>query len=133
MYVYATRMPRMQVYLPADLYDWVKQNRIPASELLQEAVRAQPPAVPSVVLVECWQGHAGRDANQNRFLKSCDIAETGPEPLARRGSALAVKPGGTVLISGPDDLQALKAHASNVSIGRIRVTTLPHERAAEEE
>ena len=35
-----------------------------------------PPIVPSIVLVECLQGHAGRDATANRFLKSCDIAET---------------------------------------------------------
>jgi hypothetical protein len=27
-----------------------------------------PPKVPAVVLVECLQGHAGRDANENRFL-----------------------------------------------------------------
>jgi len=34
-------MPRMQVYLPADLYDLVKERRLPASELLQEAVRTE--------------------------------------------------------------------------------------------
>ena len=32
---------RMQVYLPADLYEIVKQRGLPASELLQEAVRAE--------------------------------------------------------------------------------------------
>lgn len=31
----------MQVYLPADLYELVKQRRLPASELLQEAVRSE--------------------------------------------------------------------------------------------
>ena len=31
----------MQVYLPDDLYDQVKKRRLPASELLQEAVRAE--------------------------------------------------------------------------------------------
>ena len=31
----------MQVYLPAELYDIVKERRLPASELLQEAVRAE--------------------------------------------------------------------------------------------
>ena len=35
------RMPRMQVYLPDDLYQQVKARRLPASELLQEAVRAE--------------------------------------------------------------------------------------------
>ena len=34
-------MPRMQVYLPDDLYQQVKERRLPASELLQEAVRAE--------------------------------------------------------------------------------------------
>ncbi|HXI54678.1 MAG TPA: hypothetical protein VNO55_01365 [Polyangia bacterium] len=31
----------MQVYLPDDLYDLVKKRALPASELLQEAVRAE--------------------------------------------------------------------------------------------
>jgi hypothetical protein len=34
-------MPRMQVYLPDDLYKLVKKGRLPASELLQGAVRAE--------------------------------------------------------------------------------------------
>ena len=34
-------MPRMQVYLPTDLYEIVKERRLPASELLQEAVRTE--------------------------------------------------------------------------------------------
>lgn len=34
-------MPRMQVYLPAELYDVVKTRRLPASELLQRAVQAE--------------------------------------------------------------------------------------------
>ncbi|MCY4272919.1 MAG: hypothetical protein OXF00_09775 [bacterium] len=34
-------MPRMQVYLPDDLYAEVKQQGLPASELLQDAVREQ--------------------------------------------------------------------------------------------
>ena len=34
-------MPRMQVYLPDELYDAVKERRLPASELLQDAVRAE--------------------------------------------------------------------------------------------
>ena len=34
-------MPRLQVYLPDDLYELVKARRLPASELLQAAVRAE--------------------------------------------------------------------------------------------
>ncbi len=35
------RMPRMQVYLPDDLYEKLKARGLPASELLQKAVRAE--------------------------------------------------------------------------------------------
>ena len=34
-------MPRMQVYLPDELYRAVTERHLPASELLQEAVRAE--------------------------------------------------------------------------------------------
>jgi post-segregation antitoxin (ccd killing protein) len=34
-------MPRLQVYLPEDLYREVKERQLPASELLQGAVRAE--------------------------------------------------------------------------------------------
>ena len=34
-------MPRMQVYLPDDLYKQIKARGLPASELLQEAVAAE--------------------------------------------------------------------------------------------
>ena len=34
-------MPRMQVYLPEELYRAVKDRHLPASELLQEAIRAE--------------------------------------------------------------------------------------------
>jgi hypothetical protein len=94
-----------------------------------------PPKVPSVVLVECLQGHAGRDANEDRFLKTCDIAQAIPESLARRaaflrrlarrGSAVdalvvaMAEPAGTVLTSDPKDLEALAIHAQDVLIERI--------------
>lgn len=35
------RMPRMQVYLPDELYKAVKECHLPASELLREAVEAE--------------------------------------------------------------------------------------------
>jgi len=102
------------------------------------ALRGQglwPPKVPSVVLDECLQGHAGRDANENRFLKTCEIAQAIPESvarraavlrrLARRGSAVdalvvaVAEPGGTVLTSDPGDLEALAIHAEDVVVARI--------------
>ena len=94
-----------------------------------------PPLVPSVVLIECLEGHAGRDAVGNRFLKTCDIAEAVPESLARRAALLRrharrgsavdalvvalAEPDGTVLTSDPHDLQALASHAERVNIVRI--------------
>lgn len=35
------RMPRVQVYLPDELYEQLKRRGLPASELLQLAVRAE--------------------------------------------------------------------------------------------
>ena len=94
-----------------------------------------PPLVPSIVLVEWLQGHAGRDAAENKFLKTCEIVEEIGEPLARRaayllrharlGSAVdalvvaIAEPDGTVLTSDPDDLEALASHARRVRIERI--------------
>jgi hypothetical protein len=91
--------------------------------------------IPAVVLAECLQGHAGRDANENRLLKTCDVEEAVPEALARRaallrrlacrGSAIDAlvvafaEPDGTVLTSDPDDLEALAAHANGVIIERV--------------
>jgi hypothetical protein len=94
-----------------------------------------PPMVPSVVLVECLQGHAARDAIANRFLKTCDVVEEVPEAVARRaahlrrlartGSAVdalvvaLAEPGGTAITSDPRDLEALAAHATRVRVERI--------------
>jgi len=94
-----------------------------------------PPVVPSVVLVECLQGHAGRDAAENRLLKTCDVLENVGEALARRAAFLrrrarrgsvvdalvvaVAEPGGTVLTTDPDDLEALATHAHRVRIERL--------------
>ncbi len=91
-----------------------------------------PPLVPSVVLVECLQGHAGRDTATNQFLKTCDVVQEIPESLARRAAQLRrlakkgsavdalvvaiAEPEGTALTSDPHDLEALAAHAIGVSI-----------------
>lgn len=88
-----------------------------------------------MVLAECLRGHAWRDANENRFLKTCDIAEAVPESLARRAALLRrlarrgsavdalvvafAEAGGPVLASETNDLEALAAHAADVLIERI--------------
>jgi predicted nucleic acid-binding protein len=94
-----------------------------------------PPVVPSVVVAECLQGHAGRDALANRFLKTCDVVEGIPEPLARRAAALRrqarrgsavdalvvafAEPGGIALTSDRDDLEALAQHATRVGVEKV--------------
>jgi hypothetical protein len=94
-----------------------------------------PPVVPTVVLVECLTGDGSRDAAQHRFLRTCDIAETVPVPLARRAAWLRAKahkgsavdalvtamaePGGTVLTGDLQDLRALAACASEVTVEQI--------------
>jgi hypothetical protein len=85
-----------------------------------------------MVVVESTDGTPRTDANVNRLLKSCDVDTSVPEAtarhagrlraLARRGSpvdALVVaisEPGSTVLTSDRDDLEALAAHAVDVTI-----------------
>lgn len=89
-----------------------------------------PPLVPSVVLVESLRGQAGRDANTNRFLKTCLVAETIAESLARRaawlrararrGSAVdaivvaLAEPDGVVLTQDLADLRNLAARSAGV-------------------
>jgi hypothetical protein len=94
-----------------------------------------PPKVPSVVLVECLQGHPGKDALTNALLKTCDIVEVIPTALARRAAQLRklagqgsavdalvialAEPDGTVLTSDHKDLSALAQFARNVGVERI--------------
>jgi hypothetical protein len=108
-----------------------------AAALIQ-ALRAEglwPPVVPSMVLVECLTGEGSRDAAQHRFLRTCDVTEAVPVPLARRaawlrararsGSAVdalvtaTAEPGGTVLTGDLADMRALAAHATDVAIEPI--------------
>jgi hypothetical protein len=94
-----------------------------------------PPAVPSVVLIECLTGEGSGDAAHNRFLRTCDVTDSVPVPLARRAAWLRAKaragsavdalvtavaePGGTVLTGDLADLGALARHASDVTIEAI--------------
>jgi hypothetical protein len=91
-----------------------------------------PPAVPSVVVVESVTGDPGRDANTNRFLKTCDLITEVPEStarcaarlrfLAKTGSAVdalvvaTAEPGGQVLTGDPGDLRAVAAPAECVRV-----------------
>lgn len=91
-----------------------------------------PPIVPTMVLVESLQGDPARDANANHLLKTCIIqAEVTPviarraaelRRRARTGSAVdalvvaLAEPGGTVLTEDKADIEALAAHAQQVSV-----------------
>lgn len=107
-----------------------------ASALLTALRREElwPPLVPAPVLVECLTGHAGRDANVNRLLRTCSVVERVSEVLvrraaalrfaARRGSAIdalvvaSAEPAGIVLTSDVGDLRALSAHSHGVIVER---------------
>ena len=94
-----------------------------------------PPTVPTVVLVESLVGRPDRDANANRFLKTCDVAEILVEPRARRAAGLraaarrgssvdaiviaTAEPAGTVLTSDVADLTALAARSDGVRVERV--------------
>ena len=94
-----------------------------------------PPIVPTMVLVESLHGDAARDANANRFLKTCILQPEVTPPVARRAAELRrrartgsavdalvvalAEPGGTVLTGDKADIQALAAHARGVSVELI--------------
>lgn len=94
-----------------------------------------PPTVPSVVLVECLQGHTARDASTNRFLKTCDVVAALEENIARRAAHLRARarkgsavdaivvahaePGSTVLTTDVHDLEALAAYSNRVKVERV--------------
>lgn len=91
-----------------------------------------PPLLPTPVMVECLRGHSARDALTNRLVNSCDVIAEVSERLARRAAGLRwragrgsaidalvvafAEPGGSVLTSDPDDLEALAAYAHDVLI-----------------
>lgn len=93
-----------------------------------------PPIVPNMVLVEATSGRPDRDANVNRFLKTCNLISDLPEPVARRAAALRARAGqgsavdavvvamaepfGAVLTSDLQDLRALAGHAEGVVVLR---------------
>lgn len=94
-----------------------------------------PPVVPTMVLVESLQGDPARDANANRFLKTCILQSEVTRALARRAAELRrraragsavdalvvalAEPSGTVLTGDRADLEALAAHARQVNIELI--------------
>lgn len=91
-----------------------------------------PPIVPTMVLVESLHGDPARDANTNRFLKTCIIQPEVTPTIARRAAELRrrartgsavdalvvalAEPGGTVLTGDKADIESLAAHAREVAV-----------------
>ena len=91
-----------------------------------------PPVVPTMVLVESLQGHPGRDANANRFLKTVMTDETVGLEVARRAAELRrrakrgsavdalvvalAEPNGTVLTGDEADISALAAVSKGIAV-----------------
>lgn len=91
-----------------------------------------PAVVPTMVLVESLHGDPGRDANANRFLKTCIVDDEVSERVARRAAELRrraragsavdallvalAEPGGTIITGDRADLEALAAHAADVHL-----------------
>lgn len=113
-------------------------ERTTAAAALLAALRTAgmwPPLVPTPVLIEALRGDAAKDASINRLLKTCDVLEIIPEPVARRAAGLRTKarrgsavdalvvalaePGGSVLTSDAGDLTALATNARDVHIVRV--------------
>lgn len=110
-------------------------TRTPQALALIRALQAEglwPPVVPTMVLVESLRGDVGRDAQANRFLKTC-IVHSHVEPgLARRAAELRrrsrkgsavdalvvalAEPGGTVLTGVRSDIEALARYADHVAV-----------------
>jgi len=94
-----------------------------------------PPLVSTVSLVESLTGDSGKDANTNRFLKTCNIAERLSERVARRAAFLRARarrgsavdaivvaiaePGGTVLTSDARDLRSIASRANDVAVEAV--------------
>jgi predicted nucleic acid-binding protein len=132
--------------VPTEVREVLVLDASGVSDLAEDSLRATvtiarlrrdglwPPLVPSVVLVETLTGRSGRDAAINRFLKTCDIAESLPGALARRAAALrhlagrgsavdavvaaTAEPGGIVFTQDVGDLRALATHAEGVRVER---------------
>ena len=67
------RMPRVSVYLPTDLYDEVKRDGAPVSEILQEALRARSAVAERLRALDAYLDDM--------------VAEVGPPTAANRRAA----------------------------------------------
>ena len=109
----------------------------PALALIRSLVNEGlwPPIVPTMVLIESLHGDPGRDANADRFLKTCIVQSEMTPVIARRAAELRrrartgsavdglvvalTEPNGTILMGDEVDIATLAAHARGVSVELI--------------
>lgn len=111
-----------------------RSGRALALQRIFQADGQWPPFVATAVLVEALSGTA-RDAPTHQFLKQCVIVAELSPATARRAAALRAKarrgsavdaivvaladPGGTVVTSDPDDVNAIASYATGVVIAAV--------------
>ena len=120
----------MQVYLPDDLYELLKTRDLPASELLQKAVRvevhrmdllAETDRYVADLVAEVGPPTAGQRARAGVVAQRAALLRR----QAHRGSAVdaiavaLTEPGRTILTSDLGDLDTLAGHADDVTVERV--------------
>jgi post-segregation antitoxin (ccd killing protein) len=79
----------MQVYLPDDLYKLVKAKRLPASELLQLAIRAEVRRLELLAETDKYLAelvsHVGKPSARNRAKASAILRQITAKPRRKVG------------------------------------------------
>jgi predicted nucleic acid-binding protein len=127
----------MMLVLDSGGFGRLSERSTRALALIEELRKADlwPPIVPTMVMVESLQGHPGRDANANRFLKTVLTDETVNIEVARRAAELRrrsrrdsavdalivaiAEPNGAVLTGDEADITALAAISEGVTVELI--------------
>ncbi|MEP7113491.1 MAG: hypothetical protein ABI862_09520 [Ilumatobacteraceae bacterium] len=109
------------MYLPDDLSDELKRRQLPASELLQVALRAGLERRNALDATDDYLAELAAEVGEPTAARRA--AEL--RRRARRGSAVdaivvaLAEPGGNVLTGDKADIEALAAHAHDVSVETI--------------
>jgi post-segregation antitoxin (ccd killing protein) len=115
-------MPSLQVHLPEDLYREVKARQIKASELFQQAVRAEVQRQELLeradrylaeLVAEVGEPSAEDEAWAEQLLHG--IADSAVDAMV----VATAEPGGVVITGDVKDLAALAYHAAAVEIREV--------------
>jgi hypothetical protein len=77
-------MPRVQVYLPDDLYEALKSRGLPASELMQQAVRAELERREAIEAVDDYLDELGEEVGEPT-VRQLSRAEAVAQRIRNRG------------------------------------------------